>query len=718
VGGTWTAGNQNTFGPAVLAVNTWTHLASTFDGATVRLYVNGVEVASQAQTTPLASTTGTLQLGGDAYPGEFFAGRIDEVRIYNRALTAAQIGTDMNTPLAPVVDTTPPVLSGGLPSGVLPVGTTQTTLSLTSNENATCRYATTAGTAYGSMTNTFSTTGGTTHSTLLTGLLSGQSYNYYVRCQDAALNADTADTAISFSVPDTTAPTVSVSAPAAGAAVTGTVSVSASASDNVGVVGVQFLLDGANLGAEDTAAPYMVSWNTASTTNGSHTLTALARDAAGNQTTSAAVSVTVSNAAADTTPPVLSNAQPSGTLAAGTTQTTLSVASNENATCRYATTAGTAYASMPNTFGTTGGTAHSTLITGLLSGQSYTYYVRCQDTAGNANTADLAISFSVPDTTSPTVSLSAPTAGATVIGTVTVSANASDNLGVAGVQFLLDGVNLGAEDTVAPYTVSWNTTSASNGSHQLTARARDAAGNQATSAVASVTVSNTVPDTTPPTVTATTPVGGATSVSGTDNVTATFSEAMDSTTINTTTFELRDAANTLVAAAVTYNATTRVATLNPTPTLTQAAVYTATVRGGSADPRVKDVAGNALAANVTWSFTIAPDITPPTVTSTSPASGATNVSRTARITATFSEAMDATTISTSTVELRNPANALVAAVVTYNATSRVVTLNPTATLTAATTFTVTVKGGTTGLSVKDAAGNALATSRVWLFTTR
>jgi len=80
-GGTWTAGNQNTIGPSVLAVNTWTHMAATFDGATVRLFINGVQVASQAQTTLLTTTTGTLQIGGDSYPGEFFAGRIDEVRI-------------------------------------------------------------------------------------------------------------------------------------------------------------------------------------------------------------------------------------------------------------------------------------------------------------------------------------------------------------------------------------------------------------------------------------------------------------------------------------------------------------------------------------------------------------------------------------------------------------------------------------------------------------
>ena len=67
-------------------------------------------------------------------------------------------------------------------------------------------------------------------------------------------------------------------------------------------------------------------------------------------------------------------------------------------------------------------------------------------------------------------------------GTVTVTANATDNLGVAGVQFQLDGASLGAEDTTAPYSVAWDTSGAAAGSHTLTAVARDAAGNRTTSA--------------------------------------------------------------------------------------------------------------------------------------------------------------------------------------------------------------------------------------------
>src|SRR5712692_6646903 len=95
-----------------------------------------------------------------------------------------------------------------------------------------------------------------------------------------------------------------------------------------------------------------------------------------------------------------------------------------------------------------------------------------------------------PDTTPPTVGITSPGSGATVSGTIAVTANASDNVGVAGVQFKLDQANLGAEVTAAPYSVYWNTTTASNGSHTLTAVARDAAGNQSTSAPVTVTVSN------------------------------------------------------------------------------------------------------------------------------------------------------------------------------------------------------------------------------------
>lgn len=98
---------------------------------------------------------------------------------------------------------------------------------------------------------------------------------------------------------------------------------------------------------------------------------------------------------ADVVPPVRSNGLPAGTLSAGTTSTTISLVTNESATCKYGTASGVAYGSILNTFGTTGGTSHSQFITGLTDGGSYTYFVRCNDLSGNFNVDDFSISFSV-----------------------------------------------------------------------------------------------------------------------------------------------------------------------------------------------------------------------------------------------------------------------------------------------------------------------------------
>lgn len=111
--------------------------------------------------------------------------------------------------------------------------------------------------------------------------------------------------------------------------------------------------------------------------------------------------------ATDTAAPVRSSGLPSGTLAMGTTQANLSLNTDEMATCRYSTSANIPYAEMTNTFATTGGTSHLQLVTGLTNGMSYSYKVRCQDAAGNANTNDFWILFSVSssnDVTPPVIS--------------------------------------------------------------------------------------------------------------------------------------------------------------------------------------------------------------------------------------------------------------------------------------------------------------------------
>jgi hypothetical protein len=93
-------GSREVTGTAALPLNTWTHLATTYDGANLRLFVNGNQVAIFATTGNILTSSGSLRIGGNAVWGEYFGGLIDEVRIYNRALTAAEIQADMNAPLA------------------------------------------------------------------------------------------------------------------------------------------------------------------------------------------------------------------------------------------------------------------------------------------------------------------------------------------------------------------------------------------------------------------------------------------------------------------------------------------------------------------------------------------------------------------------------------------------------------------------------------------
>ncbi len=325
--------------------------------------------------------------------------------------------------------------------------------------------------------------------------------------------------------PDTTPPSVSIASPGNGQTVSGTVTVSANASDNVGVAGVQFRLDGANLGAQDTSAPYAVSWNTAGAANGSHTLTAVARDAAGNVTTSSAVTVTVNNAPPpDTTPPSVSVTSPtSGQTVQGTVAVSASASDNVGV-------AGVQFRLDGASLGaedTSSPYSVSWNTTGVANG-SHALTAVARDAAGNVtNSATVTVTVNnapPPDTTPPTVNVTSPGSGTTVSGTISVTASASDNVGVVGVQFRLDGVNGGSEDTSAPYSVSWNTATASNGSHTITAVARDAAGNQTTSAPVTVTVSNgPPPDTTPPSVGITSPGNGQT-VKGTVSVSASASD--------------------------------------------------------------------------------------------------------------------------------------------------------------------------------------------------
>ncbi|MEI9912560.1 MAG: Ig-like domain-containing protein [Bacteroidota bacterium] len=490
-------------GTTKLTLNTWTHIASTYDGATMRLYINGVQVSSFATTGNITTTTNALRIGGSTALGtQYFAGLIDEVRIYNKALTQAEIQTDMNTPVAP--DVTAPTVSVTAPAAGNVSGTINVTASANDNigvigvqflldginvgaEDVTAPYAVSW--------NTGTATNGT--------------HTLTARARDAAGNITISPGVIVTVSNDTQQPTVTLTAPAAGT-IDGTVNVSADATDNIGVTGVQFLLNGNSIGAEDLAAPYSIAWNTTTVTDGNYTLTARARDAAGNTMTSSPVMVNVLNHPPDTESPTVTMTAP----AAGEVAGTINVTANANDNVGVA---GVQFLLNGVNLGAEDATAPYAVSWNTLTvaNGTYTLTARARDQAGNNTTSQVVVTVNnPPDTESPAVSITAPSAG-NVIGTISVTATATDNLGVVGVQFLLDGISLGAEDLTAPYSIAWNTLNTANGSHILTARARDQAGNSRTSLEVAVTVSN---DITSPAVSITAPATGT--VSGTISITA------------------------------------------------------------------------------------------------------------------------------------------------------------------------------------------------------
>src|SRR5271157_4438861 len=110
-GATLGSSDVDTLGTAALKTNTWAFLTETYNGSTLALYVNGTLVSSLAHTGNIATSTDPLQIGGDSIYGQYFKGLIDNVRIYNTALTQSQIQTDMRTPVTSAATTVPAVTS-------------------------------------------------------------------------------------------------------------------------------------------------------------------------------------------------------------------------------------------------------------------------------------------------------------------------------------------------------------------------------------------------------------------------------------------------------------------------------------------------------------------------------------------------------------------------------------------------------------------------------
>ena len=184
VGQVYIGGEQNATGIAQLALDTWTHVAVTFDGTSLRLYVDGTLANTTAVSGAMGGSDGPLRIGGNAIWNEWFDGLIDELRIYDRALSPTEIQTDMQTPVA---DTSPPSVPGGLIAATS--GSTVNLSWTASSDNVgVSRYDLYRSTSAGFTPSPANRIGQPTGTSYTDPSLAAGSYYYRVAAEDAAGN--------------------------------------------------------------------------------------------------------------------------------------------------------------------------------------------------------------------------------------------------------------------------------------------------------------------------------------------------------------------------------------------------------------------------------------------------------------------------------------------------------------------------------------------------
>ena len=559
--------------------------------------------------------------------------------------------------------------------------------------------------------------------------------------KDLAGNAMAADYVWTFTTsagPDLTPPAVSLTAPANG--VTGVFSntkIAASFTKTMDPLTITTQIFTVKQGATPVAGAVTYSGATATFTPDSSlgfsttytaTITTGAKDLAGNSLAADYVWTFTTGVAPDTTPPTVSFTAPLNGAVAVPFNRIIQVAFSEamdpltiTATTFKMTSPGLLFTTNPvaGTVASIGTTATFIPTGNLAANTVYTATITSgvKDLAGNSLATDFVWSFTTgaaADITPPTLSFTAPTNGQTavplnriisvafseVMDPLTITTTTFSVTDPAGTSVL---GNVAPHGTTATFTPTSNLAVNTLYTGKVTTGVKDLAGNAMIANYVWTFTTGVALDTTRPTVSSAIPVTNATGVALNSNMTATFSEVMDPSTITTVTFTLTQG-GTPVAGAVTYSGVTAI--FIPNAYLTGSTLYTATITTGA-----KDLAGNSLAVDYAWTFTTgaAPDTTRPTVSSTIPVNNATGVALNSNMSATFSEAMDPLTITTVTFTLTQGGTP-VAGAVTYSGVTA--TFKPNADLTGSTVYTATI---TTG--ARDLAGNALLLDKVWTFTT-
>ena len=542
----------NLYGTSALAVNTWTHLATTYDGSTMKLYVNGTLVASGARSGALETSGNPLQIGGDSIFGQYFAGSIDDVRVYNIALTDTQIRTDMNTPVgsaSPAPAPLPPAdltltksHAGSFSQGqngaaytltvknsgssatsgtvsvrdILPSGLTAAAISgsgwscTLSNLTCTRSDALAAGGSYPSVTVTVNVSTSAPASVTNTGTVSGGGQTN--TGNDSASDV-TAIASVVSPLPPAPNPGGGLVAAFSFDDGTGSTAQDATSYNNDGTISNATWTSGRFGGAlsfNGTSALVTVPGSTSLRLSTAMTLEAWVkpttvsaqwRDVIYKGNDNYFLEGTSDSSGRPSAGASVWSSNLYGTSALVVNAWTHLAATYDGAAMKLYVN-GTVVSS-----GARGGALEASGNPLEIGGDSLfgQYFAGVIDEVRIYNVAltaaqiqsDMTTPIGAPvaaappvsnaDTVAPTVALSSPAAGALVGGTVTMTASASDNVGVTSVTFLVDGTAIGS-DTAPPYSISWNTAAFAAGSHTLQAQARDAAGNIGSSASVTVTI--------------------------------------------------------------------------------------------------------------------------------------------------------------------------------------------------------------------------------------
>jgi fibronectin type 3 domain-containing protein len=703
-------GARTVAGTSTLPLGVWTHIATTYDGATQRFFVNGAQVAQRAQTGAIVTSTGSLRIGGNSVWGEYFAGQIDEVRIYDRALAAAEIQGDMNQAVGEVDDEAPTAPSNLTATGS--ISNAQLSWTASTDNIAVARYSvhrsTTSGFTPSDATRIAQPTG-----TSYTDTPPNGTYFYKVVAEDAAGNASPESNQAEATVGDFVPPSGPGALTAIGSIGKATLTWGA-ASDNVGVVRYNvhrsttagFTPSQANRIAQPATTSY-----TDATSTGTYFYKVTAEDAAGN------VGPASNEASATVTADTQAPSAPAGlnATAAGTTVNLSWSASADNVgVTRYNVHRSTSSGFTPsaaNRIAQPTGTSHPD---GGLNAGTYFYKVTAEDAAGNVS--------GTSNQASATVTVSAPTGLVAAYGfdegggatTADQSGNGnsgslSNTLWAAGGKFgsalsfngsarvniadsatlrLTTGMTL--EAWVRPIALGdWSTVILKERSGFYAHALYAATDNGRPSAHVYTSGDNELRGTSQ------LPLGAWTHLAGT------YNGSTLALYVNGALAASRPATGSIIA--------------NTGPLrIGGNAIWGEYFNGLIDEVRVysRALSSSEIQGDMDRSVTV--DTTPPTVTARTPANGTAGVHVGSSVTATFSEGMRASTITASTFTLREGSDVM-PATVTYDAATNVATLRPQTALRYGATYQATLAGGAGG--VTDLAGNPPASDVTWSFST-